>query len=72
VLTDPVSPQSTADEMVPVQTRFAAGAENLPAADINSETAMRLALQTRRDLALTSLSLAADAERNTLKSLFPG
>ena len=43
------------------------GAENLVAADINSEGAMLLALQTRRDLAVTSLSLAADADKTVLR-----
>jgi hypothetical protein len=69
VLTNPSSPQNAAGEITHVQTRLAAGAENLPAADIDSETAMRLALQTRRDLVLISLSLAADTERNALTSL---
>lgn len=48
------------------------GAENLVAADINAEGAMLLALQTRRDLALTSLSLAADAEKNVLRLFASG
>ena len=43
------------------------GAESLVAADINTEGAMLLALQTRRDLAVTSLSLAADADRTVLR-----
>ena len=43
------------------------GAERLVAADTNTETAMLLALQTRRDLAATSLSLAAEADRTTLR-----
>lgn len=44
-----------------------AGAESLVAADTNNEVAMLLALQTRRDLATTSLSLAAEADRTALR-----
>ena len=43
------------------------GAESLVAADINYEGALLLALQTRRDLAATSLSLAADADKTVLR-----
>ena len=43
------------------------GAERLVAADMNYEGAMLLALKTRRDLATTSLSLAAEAEKTTLR-----
>ena len=43
------------------------GAERLVAADMDAEGAMLLALQTRRDLATTSLSLAAEAEKTTLR-----
>jgi flagellin-like hook-associated protein FlgL len=43
------------------------GAERLVAADTNTEAAMLLALQTRRDLAATSLSLASEADRTTLR-----
>ena len=43
------------------------GAERLVAADMDTEGAMLLALQTRRDLAATSLSLAAEAEKTTLR-----
>jgi flagellin len=44
-----------------------AGAESLVAADTNAEVAMLLALQTRRDLAATSLSLAAEADKTALR-----
>jgi hypothetical protein len=44
-----------------------AGAESLVAADTNTEVAMLLALQTRRDLAATSLSLAAEADKTALR-----
>ncbi len=44
-----------------------AGAESLVAADTNKEVAMLLALQTRRDLAATSLSLAAEADKTALR-----
>jgi flagellin-like hook-associated protein FlgL len=47
------------------------GAERLVEADINDEVATLLALQTRRDLATTSLSLASEADRTTLQ-LFGG
>ena len=40
---------------------------DLVAADINDEVAMLLALQTRRDLAATSLSLAAEADNTALR-----
>jgi flagellin len=43
------------------------GAERLVAADINEEVATLLALQTRRDLAATSLSLAAEADKTALR-----
>ncbi|MBX9773994.1 MAG: hypothetical protein K2Y71_06235 [Xanthobacteraceae bacterium] len=43
------------------------GAERLVAADLNEESAMLLALRTRRDLAVTSLSLAAEAEKTALR-----
>jgi flagellin len=43
------------------------GAERLVSADMNDEGAMLLALKTRRDLATTSLSLAAEAEKTTLR-----
>ena len=43
------------------------GAESLVAADTNEEVAMLLALQTRRDLAATSLSLAAEADNTALR-----
>jgi flagellin len=43
------------------------GAERLVAADINEEVANLLALQTRRDLAATSLSLAAEADKTALR-----
>ena len=43
------------------------GAERLVAADMDYEGAMLLALKTRRDLATTSLSLAAEAEKTTLR-----
>ena len=43
------------------------GAERLVAADTNEEVAMLLALQTRRDLAATSLSLAAEADKTALR-----
>src|SRR5215510_15751801 len=44
-----------------------AGAESLVAAETNNEVAMLLALQTRRDLAATSLSLAAEADKTALR-----
>lgn len=44
-----------------------AGAESLVAADINAEVATLLALQTRRDLAATSLSLASEADKTALR-----
>ena len=47
------------------------GAESLVNADTNYEGALLLALQTRRDLAVTSLSLAADADKAVLR-LFGG
>jgi flagellin len=47
------------------------GAESLVAADTNTEVAMLLALQTRRDLAATSLSLAAEADRTALRLFGP-
>jgi len=47
------------------------GAERLVAADIDYEGAMLLALKTRRDLATTSLSLAAEAEQTTLRLFGP-
>ena len=47
------------------------GAESLVAADTDYEGAMLLALQTRRDLAATSLSLAAEADKTALR-LFGG
>ena len=47
------------------------GAESLVNADTNYECALLLALQTRRDLAVTSLSLAADADKAVLR-LFGG
>jgi flagellin len=43
------------------------GAERLVATDTNEEVAMLLALQTRRDLAATSLSLAAEADKTALR-----
>jgi hypothetical protein len=43
------------------------GAERLVAADMDYEGAMLLALKTRRDLATTSLSLAAEAEQTALR-----
>jgi hypothetical protein len=43
------------------------GAERLVAADLDYESAMLLALKTRRDLAATSLSLAAEAEKTALR-----
>jgi flagellin len=47
------------------------GAERLVAADMDYEGAMLLALKTRRDLATTSLSLAAEAEQTTLRLFGP-
>lgn len=44
-----------------------AGAESLVAADTNLEVATLLALQTRRDLAATSLSLASEADKTALR-----
>ncbi len=43
------------------------GAERLVAADMDYEGAMLLALKTRRDLAATSLSLAAEADKTALR-----
>jgi hypothetical protein len=43
------------------------GAVRLVAADLDYESAMLLALKTRRDLAVTSLSLAAEAEKTALR-----
>jgi flagellin-like hook-associated protein FlgL len=43
-----------------------AGADDLVAADINEESAMLLALETRRDLATSALSLASQSERSAL------
>jgi flagellin len=43
------------------------GAESLVAADTDYEGALLLALQTRRDLAATSLSLAAEADKTVLR-----
>jgi flagellin len=43
------------------------GAERLVGADMDYEGAMLLALKTRRDLAATTLSLAAEAEKTTLR-----
>ena len=43
------------------------GAEQLVTADMDHEGAMLLALTTRRDLAATSLSLAAEAEKTALR-----
>jgi flagellin-like hook-associated protein FlgL len=43
------------------------GAERLVSANLDSEGAMLLALKTRRDLAVTSLSLAGEAEKTTLR-----
>ncbi|HZO44339.1 MAG TPA: hypothetical protein VFB68_00510 [Xanthobacteraceae bacterium] len=43
------------------------GAERLAAADLDHEGAMLLALMTRRDLANTSLSLVAEADKTTLR-----
>ena len=48
------------------------GAERLVAADMDYEGAMLLALKTRRDLAVTSLSLAAEAEKTTLRLFAAG
>lgn len=45
------------------------GAEDLLAADLNYESVMLLALTTRRGLAMTSLSLAAEADKNALRLL---
>ena len=44
-----------------------AGAERLVAAEMDTEGAMLLALRTRRDLAATSLSLAAEADKTALR-----
>ena len=44
-----------------------AGAERPVAADMETEGAMLLALRTRRDLAATSLSLAAEADKTALR-----
>lgn len=44
-----------------------AGAERLVSADMDTEGAMLLALRTRRDLAATSLSLAAEADKTALR-----
>jgi hypothetical protein len=46
------------------------GADDLVLADANEESAVLLALQTRRDLATTALSLAAQSDRSALL-LFP-
>ena len=43
------------------------GAERMVATDMDAEGAMLLALKTRRDLATTSLSLAGEAEKSTLR-----
>jgi flagellin-like hook-associated protein FlgL len=43
------------------------GADNLTLADTNEEGAMLLALQARQKLAATSLSLAAEADKTTLR-----
>ena len=43
------------------------GAERLVAADMDYEGAMLLALKTRRDLAATTLSLAAEADKTALR-----
>ena len=43
------------------------GADNLVLADTNEESALMLALQTRQQLATTSLSLAAQADQNVLR-----
>ena len=48
---------------------FKTGAENLVAADTNEEGANMLALQTRNQLAVTSLSLSSQAAQSVL-SLF--
>ena len=43
------------------------GADNLVRADINEESATLLALKTRRDLAVTALSLTAESDRSVLR-----
>ncbi len=43
------------------------GADDLVLADVNEESANLLALKTRRDLAVTALSLTAESDRSVLK-----
>lgn len=43
------------------------GADDLVLADVNEESANLLALQTRRDLAVTALSLTAESDRSSLR-----
>ena len=56
--------QNFTDSLINVLTE---GADNLTLADMNSESATMLALQTRQQLAVNALSLASEATREILK-----
>ncbi len=56
--------QNFTDNLINVLTE---GADNLTLADMNSESATMLALQTRQQLAVNALSLASESAREILK-----
>ena len=56
--------QNFTDSLINVLTE---GADNLTLADMNSESATMLALQTRQQLAVNALSLASESAREILK-----